>query len=404
LLALQLFDQKRYAGRMRNPGNGYAHRLEDIQPFLVMELISKARALEMQGRDIVHMEVGEPDFETPEPVAKAGRRAIAEGHTKYTSALGIGELREAISEFYRRRLGVSVDPERIVVTAGASGALLLAASLLIDPGRGLLMTDPGYPCNRQFLRLLDGEGQLVPVTGNDNFQLTPSHLDRFWRDNTVGILLATPSNPTGAVLSREELRALSGAVRNRNGYLVVDEIYQGLTYEAEPFSVLEVDEDAFVINSFSKYFGMTGWRVGWLVAPRAAIPDLEKLSQNLFISPSAIAQHAALSALDEATVEILERRRLEFRQRRDFLSAELRRLGFGLANTPGGAFYLYAEMSRFGPNSYAFCEQMLGGHGVAITPGADFGFHRPDRYVRFAYTTGMDRLQEAVRRLERALA
>jgi aspartate/methionine/tyrosine aminotransferase len=265
------------------------------------------------------------------------------------------------------------------------------------------MTDPGYPCNRHFLRLLDGEGQLVPVGSGEGYQLTPSLLEQHWRPNTVGVLLATPSNPTGAVLDRPRLLALSQAVRARKGFLVVDEIYQGLCYDIDPCSVLEVDDQAFVINSFSKYFGMTGWRLGWLVAPPPAVPGLEKLAQNFFISPPTIAQYAALRAFDEDTLEILERRRADFARRRDFLLGGLRELGFGLPAAPQGAFYLYAEMQHLGLDSMAFCQRALEQHGVAVTPGADFGFYRASEHVRFAYTTGMDRLQEGLRRLGRAL-
>lgn len=384
-------------------GSAYARRLSDIQPFLVMELIARAQALEAQGRDIVHMEVGEPDFPTPETIVEAGRQALEAGRTKYTPALGIDLLREAIAGHYRHRFGLELDPQRVVVTAGASGAILLGASLLVNPGQGLLMTDPGYPCNRHFLRLLDGEGQLVPVGAEDGYQLSPSLLEQYWRPNTVGVLLATPSNPTGAMLDRSRLRDLSRAIRARNAFLIVDEIYQGLCYDTDPCTVLEIDDGAFVINSFSKYFGMTGWRLGWLVAPRQAVPDLEKLAQNLFISPSTIAQYAALRAFDDDTLEILERRRADFARRRDFLLAGLRELGFGLPAAPPGAFYLYADMQHLGVDSMAFCQRALEQHGVAITPGADFGFHRASSHVRFAYTTGMDRLQEGLRRLRAAL-
>ena len=265
------------------------------------------------------------------------------------------------------------------------------------------MTDPGYPCNRHFLRLVEGRGQLVPVTADSRFQLTPEHVAAHWQSNTIGVLVASPANPTGAVLSLEELAALSRAVRARNGHLLVDEIYHGLGYDADTPSVLEVDPDAFVINSFSKYFGMTGWRLGWLVAPEAAVSELEKLAQNLFISMSTMAQHAALACFEPATRDILDQRREVFRQRRDFLLPAVRDLGFTVPCEPQGAFYIYADASKFTGDSQAFCMQLLEDNGLALTPGLDFGHHRAAQHMRFSYTTGLDRLELAVERLSRVL-
>lgn len=277
---------------------------------------------------MIHLEIGEPDFTTAEPIVEAGRAALAAGHTRYTAARGLPALREAIAKFYGERYGVDLDPQRVLVTPGGSGALLLASSLLVDPGRHWLLADPGYPCNRHFLRLVEGAAQLVPVGPDSRYQLTPDLIERHWDSDSVGALVATPANPTGTLLDRDELAGLSGALKARGGHLVVDEIYHGLTYGVDAASVLEVDDDAFVLNSFSKYFGMTGWRLGWLVAPTAAVPELEKLAQNLYISAPSMAQQAALACFEPTTIAILEERREEFARRRDFLLPALRELGF----------------------------------------------------------------------------
>ncbi len=381
----------------------YARRLAEIEPFRVVEVLSRATELEALGRDIVHLGAGEPDFATAAPIVEAGRAALAAGATHYSQAAGIPQLREALSGFYATEYGLDIPPSRIMVTPGASGALLLLAALLMNPGDSMLMADPGYPCNRHFLRLVEGRGELVPVDSASNFQLTGALVQDHWRQDTVGAMVASPANPTGATLGRRQLAELSRAVRARGGHLVVDEIYHGLGYEAETPSVLEVDPEAFVINSFSKYFGMTGWRLGWLVAPEAAIPELEKLAQNLFISMSTMAQYAALAGFEPATRDILDQRRDIFRQRRDFLLPALRELGFEVPCTPQGAFYIYANAGRFTGDSQAFCMDLLEQHGVAITPGLDFGRHLAERHVRFSYTTGMERLELAVERLAAVL-
>ena len=386
----------------QRPG-GFARRVADIEPFRVVEVLARATDLAAAGRDIVHMAAGEPDFATAGPIVEAGRAALASGATYYSQAAGIPQLREALSQFYADEYGLDISPRRIMVTPGASGALLLLSSLLINPGDGMLMTDPGYPCNRHFLRLVEGRGQLVPVDAGSNYQLTAELVAANWRDNTIGVMVASPANPTGTVLDREELSALSREVRARQGYLVVDEIYHGLGYDAPTPSVLEVDPDAFVINSFSKYFGMTGWRLGWLVAPEAAVEEMEKLAQNLFISLSTMAQYAALAGFEPGTREILDRRREIFRQRRDYLLPAVRELGFTVPCAPQGAFYIYADASRFTSDSQAFCLQLLEEHGVALTPGLDFGHYRSQQHIRFSYTTGLERLELAVSRLAAVL-
>jgi len=380
-----------------------AARMADIESFQVMDLLARARELEGQGRDIVHMEIGEPDFPTPEPITAAAQRALAEGKTHYTPALGLPALREAIAAFYRQRYGVSVSPERIIITPGASGALLLALGVLLNPGEKVLLADPGYPCNRHFVRFLNGAATAVPVTADTAWQLTPWHVEQHWDEHTIGAMVASPSNPTGTLLGREELAALAAAVAQRGGTLIADEIYHGLTYGQDAVSALEVAPDSFVINSFSKYFQMTGWRLGWLVVPDGYVREVEKLAQNLFIAPSTPAQYAALAAFSDETLAILEARRAEFGRRRDYLLPALRELGFGVPVTPGGAFYIYADCSALTADSAQFSRDLLEQAGVAVTPGADFGSHHPEHYLRFAYTTDMARLEEGVARIRRFL-
>ncbi|ARU87423.1 pyridoxal phosphate-dependent aminotransferase [Pseudomonas sp. M30-35] len=381
----------------------YSARSRAIEPFHVMALLARANQLQAEGHDVIHLEIGEPDFTTAAPIVAAGQAALAAGHTRYTPARGIPQLREAISAFYAQRYRLNIDPQRILITPGGSGALLLTSSLLVDPGKHWLLADPGYPCNRHFLRLIEGAAQLVPVGPDVRYQLTPELVARHWDSSSVGALVASPANPTGTILQREELAGLSQAVKQRGGHLVVDEIYHGLTYGVEAASVLEVDDDAFVLNSFSKYFGMTGWRLGWMVAPEAAVPELEKLAQNLYISAPSMAQHAALACFEPATIEILEQRREQFAKRRDFLLPALRELGFKIAVEPEGAFYLYADISAFGGDAFAFCEHFLENEHIAFTPGLDFGRYQAAQHVRFAYTQSLPRLQEAVERIARGL-
>ena len=381
----------------------FSARSRAIEPFHVMALLARANELQAAGHDVIHLEIGEPDFTTAAPIVEAGQKALANGHTRYTAARGLPALREAIAGFYAQRYGLSIDPQRILVTPGGSGALLLASSLLVDPGKHWLLADPGYPCNRHFLRLVEGAAQLVPVGPESRYQLTPELVERHWDQDSVGALAASPANPTGTLLHKDELAALSSTLKARGGHLVVDEIYHGLTYGMDATSVLEVDDDAFVLNSFSKYFGMTGWRLGWLVAPQDAVPALERLAQNLYIAPSTVAQYAALACFEPATIEILEQRRHAFAERRDWLLPALRGLGFDIPVQPQGAFYLYADIGRFSDDAQAFCAHFLETEHVAFTPGIDFGDFNSRRHVRFAYADSLERLQEAVRRIERGL-
>ena len=376
-----------------------ARRLEDIAPFHVVELLTRARELEAEGRDIIHMEVGEPDFPTPAPIAEAAIAAIRDGKTLYTPALGLPELRAAIAGFYRERYGVTIAPQRIVVTSGASGALNLAFACLANPGSEWLLTDPGYPCNRHILRTYEGRAQALAVGPDSNFQPTAAQVDAAWGPRTAGLLVASPANPTGTLLSQGELQALADCVRRHGGHFLVDEIYHGLTYECDAPTACTVGDDLWVINSFSKYFQMTGWRLGWMVVPERHVRDVEILAQNPTLCPPTVAQYAALAAFTPETIALLEARRQEFRQRRDFLAPALEALGLRVTARPEGAFYLYCDCSALAPDSFALARDLLEKAGVAATPGLDFGHHAPEKHIRFAYTTGIPRLEEAVARL-----
>ena len=376
-----------------------ARRMRDIEPFHVMELLARARELEAQGRSIVHMEIGEPDFPTPQPICEAGIRALQKGELFYTPALGLPQLREAIAAFYQSRYGVDVPASRIVVTSGASGALLLAIAALIDPGDQVLVSDPGYPCNRHFVRLMEGNPVGVAVGAGSNYQLNPELIAQHWEDRTVAALVASPSNPTGTLIPPQQLEAMAEFAAQRGGTLIVDEIYHGLVYDGDAMTALATSENVFVINSFSKYFNMTGWRLGWLVAPAVYVREIDKLAQNIFLAAPTPSQHAALAAFEPETVAILEARRQEFRARRDYLVPALRKLGFDIPHTPQGAFYIYAGCGALTRDSFAFAYDLLERAGVAITPGIDFGAHAPERHVRFAYTRPVEQLAEGVARL-----
>ena len=387
---------------MEAPAN-LAARVRDIAPFHVMEVQTAARAIEAEGRSVIHMEIGEPDFPTPQPVLDAAAAGIADGRVYYTSALGLPELRRAIAAHYLDHYGARVAPERIVVTAGSSAALLLTLALIVDRDDQILLADPGYPCNRHFVRTLEGEALGVPVGPESNYQLSAALVDRHWTPRTRAVLIASPSNPTGTSVAREELERIRDVVAQRRGALIVDEIYLGLSYSARPRTALELSAEAFVISSFSKYFNMTGWRLGWLVAPERHVRDLEKLAQNLYISPAAPSQRAALACFAPQTMAILEERRREFQARRDFLVPALRGLGFRIPVMPTGGFFVYADCSAFALDSERFALEALQATGVAFTPGIDFGRNRPEAHVRFAYTIARPQLDEGVRRLARWL-
>lgn len=381
------------------PESRTAVRMAGIAPFHVMDILARAQALEAAGCDIIHLEIGEPDFATPAPIVEAGIAALRAGHTHYTGALGLPALREAIAGFHASRWQAAVDPARIVVTPGASGALLLALGLLAGPGDEVLMADPGYPCNRHFVRFCDARAVTVAVDAASGFQLTLESIQRHATAATRAVLIASPSNPTGTAIPSDELERIHDWCAARGVALIVDEIYLALTYDGSEHSAARWD-DVFVISSFSKYFLMTGWRLGWLVAPAWAMAALERLAQNLFLAASTPAQHAALAAFSPATLDELEARKAELRARRDFMLPALRERGFAIPAQPQGAFYLYADCSAHTGDSFHFAQALLEQVGVAATPGLDFGQHQPQRYLRIAYTQPLPRLVEAIARVD----
>jgi aspartate/methionine/tyrosine aminotransferase len=380
-----------------------AARMAEIEPFHVMDVQNRAHELEASGRRIVHMEIGQPDFPAPPMVAEAAIEAIRTRRLGYTDSTGIPQLRRAISDYYRERFGLAVPPSRIVITAGASGAFLLAFGALVGPADEVLMPDPCYPCNRHFVRLFEGRPRQIPVDERSRYQLTAADVRSSWSRATRGVLLASPSNPTGTSIPRDEMRAIIETARELGGFVVVDEIYQGLVYDVKASTALEFSDDVFVVNSFSKYFCMTGWRLGWIVAPESHVREIEKLAQNAFICPSAPAQYAALAAFRPETLAVLEQRRGEFQRRRDYMVPALRSLGFRIPLMPEGAFYIYAGCEAFSADSGSFALRVLDEAGVAITPGLDFGSNGPGRHVRFAYTRSLDDLKEGVEGIARML-
>ena len=378
-----------------------ANRTFDIAPFYVMELLRRAKDLESQGRDIIHMEIGEPDFGTPPAIIEAGIKQLQTGNIKYTSAAGLPELREKIAAFYQTRYGVKLGTERIFITPGASGAFLLAFGVSVNPGDEIVMADPCYPCNSNFIRLFEGKAVALPVTAATNYQLTANLIEQHWNPSTKGVLIASPSNPTGTLIDADEFKRCIRTVHESGGCFFSDEIYHGLVYGKYAPTALEFSDNVFVINSFSKYFGMTGWRIGWLIVPEGLVDATEKLAQNIFIATPTLSQYAALAAFDPQNLDEFERRRAKFASRRDFLYNALVNLGFEIPVRPDGAFYIYANCAKFTDDSYQFAVGLLEEEGVAVTPGLDFGNYLANVHLRFAYTTSIERMGDAVERLER---
>ncbi|WBY04059.1 pyridoxal phosphate-dependent aminotransferase [Ramlibacter tataouinensis] len=386
-----------------------ARRAERIEPFYVMEVAKAAsdlaRDVARSDRPMVFLNIGEPDFTAPPLVREAAERAIRAGATQYTHATGLDALRERISGWYRQRFGLDVPAARIVVTAGASAALQLACLALIEAGDQVLMPDPSYPCNRHFVSAAEGEAVLVPTTAADRFQLSAAAVEANWNERTRGVLLASPSNPTGTSIEPDELKRIHQVVRARGGITLIDEIYLGLSYE-ERFghSALALGEDVISVNSFSKYFNMTGWRLGWLVAPTELVPVLERLAQNLFICPSTVAQQAALACFEPDSIAEYEQRRAQFKARRDWFIPALDELGLPVPVAPDGAFYAWADCSHWCqalgvPGSWELAFQIMDKAHVAVTPGRDFGSADTRRFIRFSTASSMAQLEEAVRRL-----
>ncbi len=378
-----------------------ATRARDVAPFEVMRILARAQALAAAGRDIIHLEVGEPRFPMPEPLQEAARRALATQSMGYTPSAGLPALRQAIAAQYGRRYGIDLDPGRVIVTPGGSGALQLALAALLEVGDGVMVTEPGYPCHRHIAAVVGGAVHALTLAAEEAWLPTVPRVAAQWQPGTRALMLTSPGNPTGAVIGPQQLTALCAAVRARGAALIVDETYQGLVYEAADTTALAGGEDdVFVVNSFSKYFGLTGWRVGWLVVPRGWATAVERLAQNLFLAAPTLGQHVALAALDPITLAILEQRRQAFRRRRDLLVSALPALGFELSAVPEGAFYVFAGLPPGASPAPVFAERLLEGAGVAITPGSDFGGAAAERMTRFAYTEATPRLEEAVARLK----
>lgn len=390
-----------------------ASRLSRIEPFWVMECAKAAQAIAASpacdpaagGEAMVFLNIGEPDFTAAPAVLDAARRCLDAGATQYTNATGLPALRRAIAGWYGTRFGLEIDPARIVVTAGASAALQLITLALFEPGDEVLMPDPSYPCNRHFVAATGAEARLLPAGPEARFQLDAAGVAAHWRDGvTRGVLLASPGNPTGTSIARDEMARIAGIVRAKGGAMLVDEIYLGLGYEeAYGHSALELGEDIVSINSFSKYFGMTGWRLGWLVLPKALVAPVERLAQNLYICPSTVAQQAALGCFEAASIAEYERRRGEFRRRRDFIVPALERLGLPVPVVPDGAFYAWADVSGRATSSWDLCFQLMETAHVALTPGRDFGPAAAERYLRLSFASALPQLEAAVARLARAL-
>jgi len=385
-----------------------ATRLEHIEPFYVMECAKAAaeiaRSPACAGSPMVFLNIGEPDFTAPPLVQEAAERALRAGRTQYTDATGLIALRERISRWYGERFGLDIAPQRIVVTAGASAALQLACLALIERDDEVLLPDPSYPCNRHFVAAAEGRAVLVPASPAERFQLSAHGVREAWSAKTRGVLLASPSNPTGTSIDPDEMGRIVAAVRERGGFTIVDEIYLGLSYD-ERFghSALMHGDDVISINSFSKYFSMTGWRLGWLVVPPALVAPIERLAQNLYICASTVAQHAAIACFEPDSIAEYERRRGEFHARRDFIVPALQSLGFDVPVMPDGAFYAWADCSRHASSSWDFCFDLMRRAHVALTPGRDFGRHGSERYVRLSYASSMPHLTLAVERLRAVL-
>ena len=391
-----------------------ATRADRIEPFYVMEVAKAAQALAAKvagtADPMIFLNIGEPDFTAPPLVQVAANRAIAGGMTQYTPALGLAPLRQALSDWYAQRFGVDVPARRIVITAGASAALQLVSLALINAGDEVLMSDPSYPCNRHFVSAAEGTAVLLPTTAEERFQLSADKVQAAWNDKTRGVLLASPSNPTGSSIAPDELRKIHDVVKAKGGVTIIDEIYLGLSYDdTYGQTALAIDENIISINSFSKYFNMTGWRLGWAVVPEALVPAMERLAQNLFICASTISQHAALACFAPESIAEYERRRAEFKARRDYFIPALEALGMPVPVAPDGAFYAWADCTQAAKKlgvegSWDFAYAVMERAHLAITPGRDFGSVDTSRFVRFSTANSMEQLQEAIRRLQKLLA
>lgn len=377
-----------------------------VQPFHVMKILGEAKALQAQGHDIIHLEIGEPDFPSLDCVHEAVNQAMQAGLTHYTPTLGLPELRQKLSDFYQNFYQAHVPKEHIMLTPGSSSALQLLLTALLNPGDKVLMTDPTYPCNRQFVHLLHAQVISVPVSHTTGYQLTAELLAQHWQDGIKLVMVASPANPTGTVIEQSELVKMAQFLAEKNAYLLVDEIYQGLVYNRPAESILansNLSDNVLVINSFSKFFGMTGWRLGWLVAPLHLMPVLDRLGQNLFLAAPTLSQYGALRVLEPDALAQLEQRRQAFQTRRDALINAMQNAGWQINTIPQGAFYIYWDVSKLTDNAEQLALDILRNTGVAVTPGKDFGEYNAKQHIRLAYTTEPKRLEEAVERIKNYL-
>jgi len=372
-------------------------KIDQIEPFRVMQLLERAKELEAEGREIIHMEIGEPDFLTPPAVIKAAKHHLDHHDQFYTPSTGAPELQRALSDWYKAEYGVDVDPARILITPGTSGAFSLIYSVLLEAGESVLLPDPGYPCQRNFIRLAGGEPINIPVSPESRYHLSSELVQDRWKKGTRAAVVINPSNPTGTLINPKELKAIAQTCRENGGYLISDEIYHGLTYGTKAPCALEFDDNAIVVNGFSKRWAMTGWRIGWVVVPEELIDSCRRVMQNIFIAAPTLSQFAAIAALKER--ESVENMRLAYDERRKFLLSELPKLGFDIVVEPQGAFYIYANVATITDDSKAFCWRLLEEKGVALTPGEDFGAFNAATHLRFSYATSLEKLKEGIKRL-----
>jgi len=373
-----------------------------IQPFHVMKILGEAKQLEAQGQSIIHMEIGEPDFPSLNCVHDAAYEAVNKGLTHYTPTMGLPALRQKLSDFYRGFYLADVKADHIMITPGSSSALQLILTAILNPADKVMVADPTYPCNRQFVKLLHADIQAIPVSHETNYQLNLDLIQKHWNEGIKAVMIASPANPTGTVVEQNELVRIANFLYQKNAYLIVDEIYQGLVYDRPAESVLsnqELQDNIIVINSFSKFFGMTGWRLGWAVAPPHLIPVLDRLGQNLFLAAPTPSQYSALRVLEPDALQLLEKRRETFQKRRNTLVKSMQQAGFKIKVIPQGAFYLYWDVSDLTDNSEQFCSELLKQTGVAITPGLDFGDYKASQHVRIAYTCDEDKIKTAVAKI-----
>lgn len=380
-----------------------AQRLDQTQTFQALEITKQARLLKETGRDVIGLGIGEPDFTAPPIVIETMYHAAQAGLSGYSPTLGLTQLRISIADYYNTEFGSNISYEQVTITTGGSGALMLACLSLLNPGDEVLMQDPYYPANVNFILCAGATTKLIATSVEERFQLSAQKIAYHWGEKTRGILIASPSNPTGTTIAKDELTKIIQLVKSKGGFVILDEIYLGLSYDGPAESGLTIDQEIVVISSFSKFFNMTGWRLGWMITPSDFVPHLEKLNSSLNICPPTLAQHAAISCFSEEAMTIYRHRRLAFKERRDYLLVELERLKLPVPVKPEGAFYIYADISHYSDNSMDFCQRLLKEAGVAVTPGLDFGPAFANRMIRISYSTGLDRLKEAIERLEQFL-